>query len=158
VAEEDPPPTSRELARLLPLALAEAAAPVEELARRLEMPDGAAWLEAALATGPWGAREPLAPRLAGGAASLDELTALKSRANERVRKPASLDDALRALAVYFLAVAAAQVHHAQRITSQPRAEVDRALLRLAAAAPPPWAELLRRAARGGGGSGEIDPR
>ena len=52
---------------------------------------------------------------------------------------------LLGLAGYFLAIAAARVHHAASICSRSDAEVDDVLRDLVPALPDPWADLAARA-------------
>ncbi len=85
--------------------------------------------------------------LVAGHADLDELIELKNRAKARlIAAKEESDEAASALG-YFMAVAAAAVHHGHHLSSRPADEVVGALERLEDVLPAPYANLAARAAR-----------
>ncbi len=132
--------------RLLRLGLTEQDRPVDELIRRLEEPDGAAWLPRTLAAhAGLGDRAQIETFIAPGA-DLNRLHQLKESGKKSLARHASGDARLAAIALYFLSVAAALRHHQSLICSRPRDEVTAVLLDLAAATAEPWSTMLSEAA------------
>jgi len=80
-----------------------------------------------------------------GTAPLALLRTLKTAAQERFAPDCAAAERLAAGVWYYLAVAAARVHHGVLITSRPVAEVEVALAGLARRVPEPWRGLLHRA-------------
>jgi hypothetical protein len=127
---------------LLRLGLTGPRRPVDDLIDRLQRPDGAAWLERALARIP--ACGSAAMLL--GHASVKDLTAAKEHCKLLLRDSSDPELRLAAIAGYFLSIAAGLRHHGVRIGGQGRAELSEILLDLAAAAPPAWRDMLAAAA------------
>jgi hypothetical protein len=136
--------SAAEAAQVLSLGLAGPRRPVDELLERLREPDGVAWLERAMQ------HEPELHRAADATAAdrpipLDRLNDIKERSKERIAGAATVDEAMRGLAVYCTCVAAALAHHGTLISSQPREQWDLLLIDLTEGMPSPWRELLRAA-------------
>lgn len=132
--------------QLLRVGLSAPRRPLDALVERLERPDGASWFTSALARSPVGASEDPATTVLDGGASAPELTAAKERAKTAYGVAADEDGRLVALLGYFLAIAAALVHHGAHITSQPRDGLNEQLADLSTALPAPWGAFVERAA------------
>jgi len=136
--------------RLVLQATAQAAnlrqSPLSHLLARLEEPDGRAWFERGLSGPPWTTVPGGAAAILGGTASLVALYAVKDHCKAAFRGGEDLDNVLTSVAGYFLAVAAALVHHGAVLSSQSRAELGPLLIDLATALPEPWSSLASRAA------------
>ncbi|MEQ8850961.1 MAG: hypothetical protein RIB32_04180 [Phycisphaerales bacterium] len=85
--------------------------------------------------------------LVAGHANLDDLIELKNRAKARLTVSKEESDEAASALGYFMAVAAAAVHHGRFLSSRPAGEVIGVLERLAGILPAPYAELASRAAR-----------
>lgn len=105
-------------------------------------------LEDLLTTGPLQSLGPLRECLIGGSADLDALILAKERCKQPPPGP-GLRNSLERQAGYFTTIAAALVHHQQRICSRPMEELTPILLDLASAAPQPWSDLYCRATKAG---------
>mgnify|MGYP001252750101 CR=1 FL=1 len=118
----------------------------DDLVDELEQCDGARWLESQFRRAPFAELPRVSAALLNGEAGVDAMKALKERAKEIVKKPASREAYLAGLAAYYLAIAAALVHHRTRITRQSAHELEHVLQELAAVTPLPWSELLANGA------------
>lgn len=119
--------------------------PVLHLKQRLEQPDGAAWLRACLAKAPFAPLADAERALVAGPLPLAELEALKGRAKRGFGPEQPRELRLASIAAYFVAIAAALVHHRALVTSQPLAHARALLLDLATAIDEPWSSLLSAA-------------
>jgi hypothetical protein len=83
-------------------------------------------------------------RLGNGTASLDVATLreLKEVAKNWLGRPSSVDERLRGLLGYFLAVALALRQHDENISSRSVADIQSVLSDLATAIPDPWQSVL----------------
>ncbi len=130
--------------RLLRMGMRAPARPSDKLIDRLAAADAHDWLAQSLAS----------DRIAGAAShsiasggwSISDLDALKNRCKALTLSEADAAARLGALAGYYLAIAAAIVHHQRLISSQPKAELASLFADLGSAAPEPWATLLGKAA------------
>lgn len=142
----DSDPTGERLSRLLALGIRGPGRPLDALLSRLSEPDASDWLRAAIETGPLGTLGPRAEGLYEGRATVEELAAVKEECKALLRASDCEESRLVSMLSYFLAVAAALVHHDTLISSRSRLELEPLLLDLAEVAPSPWPELLARAA------------
>lgn len=142
----DPGVTELQATRLLSLGLSNDRRPIDDLIDRLDEPDGARWLERVLTARSADVNAALTPALSSPQTNLALLKAVKERGKTLVKETASGESRLEGLAIYFLALAAALVHHQRLISRQRMAEVRDVMLDLAAVAPTPWSDLLTRAA------------
>jgi hypothetical protein len=83
-----------------------------------------------------------------GRADLEALILAKEQCKEPPEGPGVRASLVRQ-AGYFTAIAAALVHHGQRICGRPMEELTPILLDLASAAPQPWSDLYCRASKAG---------
>ncbi|MCA9309898.1 MAG: hypothetical protein KDA21_01760 [Phycisphaerales bacterium] len=134
------------VSRLLPLGLSQPAGPVAALIERLALADGADWLAHTLAGGAFRDAGTSAAACAGGTATVAELRAVKESAKRAMGRSETHQEMLSATLAYFLSIGAALAHHNELLTSQPREQVDQALVDLADVLPDPWSGLLERAA------------
>jgi hypothetical protein len=137
--------------RLLRLGFAGPRRPIDDLIDRLSLPDGHGWLQNALTLQFGIGPDEIEDSLCRGNATLASTEQLKELGKKAIAQHATAESRMAAIAMYFLAVAAALVHHKRLIASRPREEVNDALLDLASAAPEPWAKLLGEAAVAGTG-------
>ena len=114
---------------------------VDELIDRLIEERDPAWFERMLEAGPPGSCGPVRKSLHDGGASLPDVIRIKNGSKAAFHR-SSPEERLSGIAGYFLAVAAARIHHGATISSRPREEVDGVLLDLASSAPAPWDEFL----------------
>lgn len=136
-AEQGPAFDGTRASQLLRLGIAGPSRPIDDLISRLEQPDGLAWFSSQMST------RPLA-RLANGTAPLDVATLreVKEVAKNWLARPSSVDERLRGLLGYFLAVALALRHHDENISSRALADIRSVLSDLATAVPEPWQSVL----------------
>lgn len=139
---------SEQVTRRLLASLTQESTHADRLAERLERAEGPAWLRRALAGAPFDALQNPEHELAHAptAAGLEALNALKEAGKRHFESAPTDDGRLVGTLAYFLAVAAARVHHDATISSQPPLEMAPALERIAAALPPPWVDLAAEAA------------
>ncbi|QOJ00177.1 MAG: hypothetical protein HRU70_06620 [Phycisphaeraceae bacterium] len=135
------------VSRLLEMAISTPDRPLDRVISKILAPNGHAWLTDALRC-PAGLPIPSAPEsaFADGSLPLDTLKAIKDRAKPLALSSHDPQTRLAATASYYVAIAAALVHHRTLITSQPAAELVAALADFAEAAPEPWSRLLGQAA------------
>jgi hypothetical protein len=132
--------------RFLELGLAGPRRPVDDLVERLERHDGESWMQAVLEKGPPGLHGPATDLLVSGMATLEQLVSIKEKSKGLLRRDRETDVRLAGMLSYFLAIAAALVHHGAQISGRSREELTPVLLDLASATPSPWCELLAGAA------------
>ncbi len=132
--------------RLLRFGLSEKARPIDELIDRLLDVDGPTWLDSVLRSGPAGSFGDPMVTLLDGAATLDQLMAVKQTSKSLLTRDANADSRLTALATYFFVVAAALGNHQTNICSRSGHELAEVLLELASVCPEPWREWLDHAA------------
>jgi hypothetical protein len=122
---------------LLRLGIAGPNRPIDDLISRLEQPDGVAWFSTQMS-------DRTLARLGNGTASLDVATLreLKEVAKNWLGRPSSVDERLRGLLGYFLAVALALRQHDENISSRSVADIQSVLSDLATAIPDPWQSVL----------------
>ena len=138
--------TDAAISKLLGLGLRPSDQPFDFLIERLCAPDGPAWLSSrvdAVFEEPSGW---FADHVVSGGVSLADLESLKQSAKSLYHRASSKGTSLLALAGYFLAVAAALVHHGSYISGRDRTEVRTAFLDLADVLPEPWKPVLTAAA------------
>lgn len=123
--------------QLLRLGIAGPSRPVDDLISRLEQPDGVAWFSTQM-------NDRTLARLCDGTAPLDVLTLreVKEAAKQWLGRPSSVDERLRGLLGYFLAVALALRQHDENISSRPVPDIQSVLSDLATAIPDPWQSVL----------------
>ncbi len=119
--------------------------PVDELLKRLDEPDGVAWLERLMASSVVDGHGPTGELLAEESTSLDDLESMKDASKRLLKRAGTPDERLQAMVIYFLSIAAAVAHHGTAMTDRSRDELDPIYLDLAAALPEPWAGLAARA-------------
>ena len=134
------------VSRLLPLGLSQPAGPVADLIERLSEPDGLDWLMHTLEHGPMREAGSSAKACADGSATLEDLERIKDRAKRAMKRAETRQEMLSAALAYFLTIASGMAHHDAVLTSQPRNQVDQALVDLSDVLPTPWSELLQEAA------------
>ena len=134
--------------RLLDLCLPEERRPVDDLIDRLRAPDGASWIGAAIATL---ARddEPVDESIVEVPRDMPRLVAIKNTGSRLAGNRVDPEVRMTGIAIYFIAVAAALVHHRELISSRDREEIDGILVDLGDAMPEPWGDLMSRAAMAG---------
>lgn len=130
--------------RLLRMGMRSPSRPSDKLIDRLAAADAHDWLAQALASDRIAGAK--ADTIASGAWSIVDLDALKNRSKALTLSESDPNSRLAALAGYYLAIAAAIVHHQRLISSQPKAELASLFADLGATAPEPWATLLGKAA------------
>ncbi len=121
---------------------------VDVVIDRLRMPDGAQWLESSLLVFAASAEQARA-MLIDGSAPIERLGEAKERHKQAMLASGPASERQRAILLYYLCIAAGLAHHARSLTTQPRDEVNVALLDLAVALPEPWSLMLARAAEPG---------
>ncbi len=132
--------------RLFQIGLCGPRRPVDALIDRLSQLDGHHWLDSALSTGTASMFEDPENALIRGSATLDQLKRMKEEGKSVIKRSRDRETRLNALASYFLAIAAAMVHHRNLICSRRRDELNPVLLDLASVAPGKWSDLLSQAA------------
>ena len=132
--------------QLLRVGLSEPRRPIDSLTERLDQSDGAAWLESALTRGPIGGVGDATALIIEGGATVEDLMAIKERSKLGYASAGNEDERRIVLLAYFLAVAAALLHHDRLITSQPRESVNEMLIDLGGSLPATWAAFAERAA------------
>lgn len=121
--------------------------PVDRLVERLRRPDGARWFEQLIEARPVATLSmPPHEGLLRGGASLADLAGLKEAGKAFYAEVSDRDERLRGAGAYFLVVAAALVHHRQRITSQSQQDLDPIFFELSEVCPPPWNDFFAQAA------------
>ncbi|MHC4319971.1 MAG: hypothetical protein ACYTF4_15880 [Planctomycetota bacterium] len=118
---------------------------VDRVVERLQHRDSEKWFKHALTVAAQITGHDVA-RLPEDAPSPDDLVLMKDRAKAARADAPTVDLALCATLTYLVCLGAALAHHGRRITSRPRAELDRVFVDLADAVPPPWQEMLLKAA------------
>ena len=131
---------------MLKMGVSDARRPIDRLIERLNAPGGPAWLVDTLRLPVWAMREEPEVALARGRLSLAALDTLKERCKQAAFTDPDSNLRLAATGGYYLAIAAAAVHHNRLITSLPAEELATAMLDLGEALPEPWTSLLGRAA------------
>jgi hypothetical protein len=132
--------------QLLRVGLSEPRRPIDSLTERLDQADGAAWLGSALERSPIGKIGDPKAVIIYGDASVDDLMMIKENSKRGYAEAQDEDQRHRVLLAYFLAVAAALVHHERLITSQPRESVNEMLTDLGGSLPGQWAAITEQAA------------
>jgi hypothetical protein len=132
--------------RLLALGRKGGSDQVEAVIRRMMEPDGRRWFASIFASGAIDVPGDPESFFLRAQAPLPALVRVKEACKELYTKAPGEEEKLLATIGYFLAVAAALVHHGVSISSRPRSEVDPILLDLACALPEPWVDLLAEAA------------
>ena len=146
--ERPPPPEvpNERLSRFLLLGLRGEERPLDRLIERLSRADGESWFRNALESIPDVKGRSPVEQLAEGWASVQELCAIKDRCKHLRARSSGEEDILVSMLGYFLAVAAALVHHATVISGRSGKDLEPLLLDLATTVPEPWSDLLARAA------------
>ena len=123
--------------QLLRLGIAGPSRPIDDLISRLEQPDGIVWFSTQMG-------DPTLAPLGDGSAPLGVATLreVKEVAKHWLGRPSSVDERLRGLLGYFLAVALALRHHDENISSRSLADIRSVLSDLATAVPDPWQSVL----------------
>ena len=132
---------------LLRLGVVDTGRPVNLLLERLETDPDQSWLREALAGLPGLGGRDVETMFLDGAASVEELQAVKDDAKRLMKIASDPNDRAVALAGYFVTTAAALAHHREKISSGVRKELSNAILDLAAATTGRWQELFTEAAR-----------
>lgn len=131
------------VSRLLEMSLSSFRCWVEVLKDLLREPDGRAWLERALASGPVGKHGDPVELLIEGRADKTLLQRMKSESKADFRSAGDDDDQrLGSLATYFLTLAAGLTHYDTMLSRQPDDDVLEVLTDLGDAFPAVWGELL----------------
>ncbi|MEM7260923.1 MAG: hypothetical protein AAF488_02970 [Planctomycetota bacterium] len=128
--------------RFLKMSLDGPKKPIDSLLERLRDSDEPALFVDLIEHASGADAKTLEAELATGGASVDRAMELKNRSVELFRQHKDLRTHLSATAIYFTAIAAALRHHGRKITSQSQADLEAALLDLAATVPAPWDELF----------------
>lgn len=131
---------------MLRMGVSDARRPIDRLVERLRSPGGPEWLLDMLRQPIWSIPEDPDNAIARGRMSLAGLDGLKERCKLAAFSDPDSNLRLAATGGYYLAIAAAAVHHNRLITSLPQDELANALLDLGEALPEPWTALLGRAA------------
>lgn len=130
---------------LLRLGLLGPRRPIDDLADRLAEPGSSSWLDSMLEIGTTASiGQPRSVLITG--APVELLARIKDEGKRRYRAAETADGRLGGLALYFVAIAAALVHHRTNICSRSPDVLHGALVDLASAAPGAWSDLLTRAA------------
>lgn len=131
---------------MLRMGVSDVRRPIDRLVDRLRTPGGPEWLLDTLRLPVWSLQDDPETAIARGRLSLAALDSLKERC--KLAAFSDPDSNLRLVATggYYLAIAAAAVHHNRLITSLPQDELANALLDLGEALPEPWTGMLGRAA------------
>jgi hypothetical protein len=119
---------------------------VDDLIDRLRTPDGWQWWETCMGELGEGSAKDAAARLVNGEADLKFITAGKERHKSTMGAGHSAPTRLASMALYYVCVSAAVVHHARLITGQNPELLSEALADLAASTPEPWSDLIGKAA------------
>lgn len=131
---------------LLRLGLVGPRRPIDDLADRLADTGSSGWLDATLEIGATAAIGSGRSTLVVGTPSIEDLKKIKNEGKRRYRFADSVDGRLGGLAIYFVAIASALVHHRANICSRSPQVLHDALVDLAAVASGPWSDMLTRAA------------
>lgn len=131
---------------MLKMGVSDARRPIDRLIERLRGADGPAWLLDTLKQPAWGVAGDPEAALAKGGMSLESLDQLKERCKQAAFTDQDGSRRIIATGGYYLAIAAAAVHHSRLITSLPAEELATAMLDLGEALPEPWTSMLGRAA------------
>jgi hypothetical protein len=131
---------------MLKMGVADARRPIDRLIERLANSGGTSWLVDGLRLPQCGFGDQPEDGLVRGKLTLAALDAAKERCKQAAFTNTDANIRLVATGGYYLAIAAAAVHHNRLITSLPHEELCNALLDLGAAVQEPWALLLGRAA------------
>ena len=134
--------------RLLGMGLAGAPRPVDELINYLSTGIASKWLEFALDHGPAKGIGPARAMLLEGAATPDQMRAIKDHSKRLLKKAATQQERLAAMAGYFISIAASVVHHRVVPSDRPYADIRNVLIDLATALPEPWSDMLGQATIG----------
>lgn len=126
--------------RLLGLGLAGTSEIVQSLCCRLGAPDGEEWFAHSVELVGVAAQPDSLVRL-----SLDSLVDLKQRSKSEFAAADDHEGKLRAILVYFVAVALAISAHDQNSSSRSPEELARSLAAIAEVLPASWAEVFGRA-------------
>lgn len=130
--------------RMLRMGIAGPPRPIDPLIDRLSRDDGAAWLDAALATESMSALA-LAVSEPDPGVPLDDLIAIKNAGKEIAAKASSREASLQSMVGYFFSIAGALATHGENISSRTYEDLRPILIDLAAVAPPAWSLLFERA-------------
>lgn len=119
--------------------------PIDELIAYLTSGIASKWLEFALDHGPMKGIGSARELLLEGRASAEQMRSVKEQSKRLLKKAAASQERLAAMAGYFIAIAAAVVHHRTIPSDRPYADIRDVLIDLATALPDPWSEMLGKA-------------
>ncbi len=132
--------------RLFQMGITTPQRPIDHLVQRLSGPGSGTWLGEALRLPQVGCKGDPETGLARGKLNIREIDDLKERCKLAALTNGDPHIRLASTAGYYIAIAAAAVHHHRLISSQPRDELSSMLLDLGSVASEPWATLLGQAA------------
>jgi hypothetical protein len=119
---------------------------VDDLIDRLRTPDGWQWWESCMGELGEGSAADAAKRLVNGEADMKFITAGKERHKATMGAGNPPPKRLASMALYYVCISAAVVHHDKLITGQSAELLGEALADLAASTPEPWSDLIGKAA------------